>query len=161
MSDFAFVVRNSIKNKNIPWGEKLIQIGRLFEGHLSWATVPFIISFGASLPLFLNSSFKSHSLLAYQLPVFVSRINAITIVALLINIYISLRFLPPKPARYRKTKALGMVAQWVLFPLTIAFSSIAAIDAQMRLMFGKYLDWRPTEKATKDAESDYVIEEIT
>jgi hypothetical protein len=47
-----------------------------------------------------------------------------------------------------------------LFPITIAFGSVAAIDAQMRLMFGKYLDWRVTDKATKEPESDYIIEEI-
>jgi hypothetical protein len=67
-----------------------------------------------------------------------------------ITIFISLISLPPKPARYRGARFLGMVAQWALLPLTsMCFSSFAAINAQTRLMFGKYLEFYVTEKATR------------
>ncbi len=159
VSDFSYVVRNMIKNKHIPWSEKIIQISRLFEGHFSWATAPLVLTFVASLPVFLNQEFAKHNLLAYQLPVYASRIMTVAMIGLVINILISWWSLPPKPERYRQTKMISMIAQWALLPFTaIAFSSLAAIDAQTRLIFGKSLDFIVTEKATK---GDYIIEEIS
>lgn len=149
VSDFPYVVRNSIKNKRIPWSEKLVQIWRLFEGHLSWATAPLIITFVASLPLYLNHKF-AQQVLAHQLPIIAGWIMTIALIGIFVTISISLLSLPPKPARYNHTRSLGMVAQWVLSPFTtILFSAIAAVDAQTRLMLGKYLEFRVTEKATK------------
>jgi hypothetical protein len=150
VSDFPFVVRNSISNTKIPWSQKLPQIGRLFEGHFSWATAPMILTFVAWLPLYLNHQF-SYQALAHNLPIITSRILTLASVTIAITIFISLISLPPKPARYRGTKFLGMLLQWALLPVTsMCFSSFAAINAQTRLMFGKYLDvFFVTEKATK------------
>jgi hypothetical protein len=73
VSDFQYVVRNSIANKSIPWSNKLPHIGRLFEGHFSWATAPLILTFVAWLPLYLNRQF-SYQALAHNLPIITSRI---------------------------------------------------------------------------------------
>lgn len=149
-SEFAFVVKNSIANKRIPLGDKLAQIWRLFEGHFSWATSPLILTFVAWLPLYLNRNFASEDILAHQLPIIVSRILTVTMLGLLITIFISLLSLPPKPPRYHRARFITMVLQWALVPVVaILFGAFAAIDAQTRLMIGRYLDWRVTEKATK------------
>lgn len=149
ISDFSFVVRKSISHKRIPWSNKLPQIGRLFEGHFSWATAPLLLTFVAWLPLYLNRQF-SYQALAHNLPIITSRILTLASVTIVITIFISLISLPPKPARYRGTKFIGMILQWVLLPVTsMGFSAFAAINAQTRLMFGKYLEFYVTEKATK------------
>ncbi len=45
----------------------------------------------------------------------------------------------PKDYKYRKFRWLTSVFQWVSVPFTIIFfASIPGIDAQTRLMFGKY-----------------------
>lgn len=148
-SDISYVVRHSIKNSRIKWSDKLVHLWRLFEGHFSWATAPLILSFAAWLPLVVNRAFRGQ-LLAHQLPIIASRILTIAMVGMLVTVYISLISLPPRPPRYRRSRLLGMVAQWVLLPLTaIVFSAFAAIDAQTRLMVGRYLDFRVTEKAVK------------
>lgn len=149
VSDFPYVVKNSMKNKQIPFANKVVQIARLFEGHLSWATTPLILTFAAWLPLVINSSFKSQ-VLAHQLPIVASRILTLAMIGQFITIWISTVSLPQRPARYKKTRSIFMILQWFLLPITtMIFGSTAAIDSQTRLMFGKYLEFRVTDKAIK------------
>lgn len=149
ISDFPYVVRHCLKDRRISWLEKLQQNFRLIEGHFSWATAPLILTFVAWLPLYLNRDFADQ-LLAHQLPIITSRILTLAMIGLITTVIISLISLPPRPARYRRSRNLAMLFQWILLPLTaIVFSAFAAIDAQTRLMIGKYLDWKVTEKATK------------
>jgi hypothetical protein len=149
ISDFPFVVKNSIKNKNIPLGDKLIQIGRLLEGHLSWSTAPLILTFAAWAPLYLNASF-SQNVIAHQLPVIASRILTLAMIGLFSTIWISFIMIPKRPDHYPRWKMIFMVLQWILVPITaIVFGAFAAINAQTRLMLGKYLGFYVTEKAVK------------
>lgn len=149
VSDFPYVVRESIRHSRIPWGLKIVQIGRLFEGHFSWATASLLISFVAWLPLYLNRSF-SQEVLAHQLPIITSDIQTVALLGALVTVYISLISLPPRPQRYRRYKTWLMVLQWVLLPVTsIVFGSLAAIVAQTRLMFGRYLEFDVTVKARR------------
>ena len=149
VSDFPYVVRNSLANKKIPWRSKRVQIARLFESHVSWATAPLLLTFVGGMPLFLNSDF-AHQSLAYNLPVITSRILAFASISIGITVLMSLLSLPPRPARYKRTRSIAMLAQWVLLPVVgIGFSAMAALNSQTRLMFGKYLEFYVTEKATK------------
>jgi cellulose synthase/poly-beta-1,6-N-acetylglucosamine synthase-like glycosyltransferase len=148
-SDIQFVVRKSFENTRISWGNKLLQLGRLIESHFSQATAPLLLTFVGYLPLYLNHNF-SYAALAHNLPVILSRILTLASVTYFITIGISLISLPPRPERYRRARGIGMVLQWFLLPITsIIFSSFAAINAQTRLMFGRYLEFYVTEKATK------------
>ncbi|HVE80768.1 MAG TPA: glycosyltransferase family 2 protein [Candidatus Dormibacteraeota bacterium] len=149
VSDFSYVVCNAIRNKNIKLLDKLIQIGRLLEGHFSWATAALLISFVAWLPLVLNYEF-SQTVLAHQLPIIASRIQNVAMVGLIITVAISMISLPPRPARYGKRRSLAMILQWSLLPITsVVFGSFAAINSQTRLMFGRYLDFQVTEKSRR------------
>lgn len=149
-SDVPFVVTNNLKNHKIPFFKKWLQFGRLFEGHLSWATAPLILTFAAWAPLLLNAEF-TRQVLAHQLPVVASRILTIALVGQFITICLSLLMLPPRPKRYHKAKIIFMIAQWVLVPITsICFGSMAALDAQTRLLIGRYPKaFDVTEKAVK------------
>jgi len=148
-SDIEFVVRNSIANKKAPLLDKIVQLWRLFEGHFSWATSSIILTSVAWLPLILNREFSYHAL-AHELPMITSSILQIASVGIVVTILVSIISLPPRPERYKKTKSIFMVLQWVLLPVTtIVFSSFAALDAQTRLLLNKPLGFYVTEKATK------------
>ncbi|MEK7077792.1 MAG: hypothetical protein AAB928_01720, partial [Patescibacteria group bacterium] len=56
--------------------------------------------------------------------------------------------LPPRPPRYGRHKYIWMILQWALVPFTtIIFGSIPALDAQTRLMLGKYMGFWVTPKS--------------
>lgn len=149
VSDIPYVVRHSIANTRIPWSNKLVQLGRLFEGHFSWAAAPLLLAFVGYLPLVFSPR-NSIDALPHQLPIITSHIMQISSFGLVITIFISMISLPPRPARYRKSKNVFMVLQWVLLPVTsIVFGSFAALESQTRLMLGKYLGFYVTEKARK------------
>jgi hypothetical protein len=149
VSDIPYTVRAALANTRIPWTNKGVQIARLIEGHISWATSSITLTAVAWLPLYLNREF-SYQTLAHQLPIITSRILQISSVGIIVTILISIISLPPRPARYKKSRNIFMVAQWALLPITsIAFGSIAALDSQTRLMFGRYLGFYVTEKSRK------------
>jgi hypothetical protein len=149
ISDFPYVVQNSVKNKEIPWSNKLLQLGRLFEGHISWSTAPLILTFAAWAPLYLNASF-SNSVIAHQLPVIASRILTLAMIGIFSTIWISFIMMPKRPAHVKRYKIIFMITQWVLVPITaIVFGAFAAISAQTKLMLGRPLVWVVTEKAVK------------
>lgn len=149
VTDIPYVIKESIRNKRAPLGDKLVQLGRLIEGHFSWATAPLIVTFVAWLPLYLNSDF-SDNILAHQLPIITSRIMTVALIGMFITIVLSLISLPPRPARYKRRRHIGMLLQWVLVPFTsIIFSACAALDSQTRLMLGKHLEFFVTEKGTR------------
>ncbi len=145
-SDISYVAKFGFFTKNmIPKRDVWFKFLRLFEGHVSWATSPLILLFGAIIPWLFNQD----SFLANQLPQLSSRIQTLALVGILVTMFISFRILPPKPARYKRHRSVLMVLQWVLLPLTtIGFNSMAAINSQTRLLFGRYLGkFDVTEKA--------------
>ena len=150
VSDIPYVIVANMKHPEIPLGKRLIQLWRLFEGHFSWATTPFILTFVAWMPLYFSPTFKN-TVLAHQLPIIASQIMTIALIGLFITVWISILSLPPRPHRYTWRRNVAMVLQWLLLPIvSLGFGSIAALDAQTRLMLGKYLTFRVTEKAVKE-----------
>ena len=89
--------------------------------------------------------------IANQLPQVVSRLQTVAMIGILITMFLSMRSLPPKPARYRRHRTVWMILQWIYLPLTsIVFGSFAAIYSQTRLALGRYIGkFDVTEKAVK------------
>lgn len=147
-SDVAYVWTKAYLTPNkISKYDKLAKLLRLMESHLSWATAPLIIAFAAFVPILFNPE----DIAANQLPSVISNIQRIAMVGLFITMFLSFKSLPPKPLRYKRRHSVFMVLQWVLLPVTtIVYNAMAALTAQTRLFFGKYLDkFDVTEKAIK------------
>lgn len=145
-SDIAYVVDKGFYTKNkISKRDLMMKFGRLMEGHISWSTAPLILAFSAFIPQLVNP--KNYP--ANQLPVTASRIQTIAMVGIVFTLYLSLKTLPPKPARYKRHRTFFMIIQWVYLPITtILYNSLSAIYSQTRLMFGKYYgEFDVTEKA--------------
>jgi len=152
-SDFAFVVASFKNHKEIPLFEKVIQSSRQFFGNYSWATASFLIA-GAWIPLIFNKAFQE-TVLAHNVSTYSVMVMRFAWLGIFLNLFIFFSVLPPKPKRYGIFKNLGMVTQWVLSPIVAIFlSSLPALDAQTRLMFGKYLEFWSTPKIRKAEKSE-------
>ncbi|MFH1181223.1 MAG: hypothetical protein V1705_02335 [bacterium] len=139
-----------LKNKKIPF-EKKFRYGFLtIEGFWAWGTNSFLILLLGWLPLVLGGEHFTGTSLAYNLPALTRNMMTVALAGLFICVAISLKtiFLAPNPPR--RPRKLVMLAQWLFFPVgLIIFGSIPSIDAQTRLMLGKYLGFSVTEKTRK------------
>jgi glycosyltransferase involved in cell wall biosynthesis len=139
-SDIPYVIQKGFFTKNsVPKLDLFFKTVRLIEGHLSWATASLIVAFSASIPVYINPNGRE-SFVANQLPVIASYIQTVSLIGIIITLYLSMKLLPKKPARYRRTRHISMVIQWIFMPIaTILFGSTAALVSQTRLMFGRYI----------------------
>jgi cellulose synthase/poly-beta-1,6-N-acetylglucosamine synthase-like glycosyltransferase len=136
-SDIAYFAKYGFFRKNkISKFDLWAKFWRLLEGHVTWAVGPILVLVSGFIPAF----FHPKSFTANELPLVISRVQTVGIMTLIITVFMALRTLPPKPARYKHHRTLFMVLQWVYFPLTTLFyNSLAAFNSQTRLMFKKYL----------------------
>jgi hypothetical protein len=145
-SDVAYVAEMGFfRNNKVPKLDLLAKFWRLLEGHVTWAVGPILVLVSGFIPAF----FHPKSFAANELPLIVSRVQTVGIIALLVTVFMALRTLPPKPARYKRHRTIFMVLQWAYFPFTTLFyNSLAAFNSQTRLIFKKYLTkFDVTEKA--------------
>ena len=149
-SDVPYVATHLFtKRRNVPLLAGIARLVRLIDGHVTLASVSIIVTFGGWVPLFINSE-ASRSVAANQLPEILSIIQRFAMIGLIITVFLSFKMLPPRPARYKRHRTIGMVAQWALMPvIAIGYSAASAFNSQTRLLLGKYLDkFDVTDKAT-------------
>lgn len=150
VSDIPYVaVRLFTSARNVPFWEGFARFARLFDSHITLASMAILVAFGGWVPLVINPE-ASRDITAHALPVVVSYIQQVAMIGLFITILLMLKMLPPRPARYKRHRTVWMVLQWLLMPFTsVGYSSLASFNAQTHLMLGKYLDkFEVTDKAT-------------
>ncbi|MDB5179942.1 MAG: hypothetical protein JWN12_574 [Candidatus Saccharibacteria bacterium] len=139
-SDVPYVATRVFNRKsNVPFFAGLSRLLRLIDGHLTLASVSILVAIGGWVPLFINNQ-AYHDVVAHQLPDMISNIQRIALVGLFITVFLSFKMLPPRPERYKRVRNLGMLAQWLLMPVSaIIYSAGSALYSQGRLFLGKYL----------------------
>jgi hypothetical protein len=149
-SDVAYVGTYLFsKKRTVKFWPLLAKFVRLLDGHVTLAAIAPIVAFGGWVPLLFN--IESRDLLSHNLPLVVSRIQMMAATMLFVSILLSLKMLPPRPARYKKTKKLIMVLQWIISPvIAIVYSSFCAFYSQTRLLLGCYMEkFDVTKKSVK------------
>jgi hypothetical protein len=145
--DIPFVLFGFLKNKKISLFKKLYHSWNILDGFWSWATVSLLIFFLGWLPLFLGGAKFNITLLSYNLPRVTRNLMTISMIGMLVSAIISFLILPPKPKKFGKLKNIALMLQWLILPISlILFGSIPCLDAQTRLLLGKYLGFWVTEK---------------
>ena len=148
VTDIPYVIENAIVHTEIPFWSRFWRIGNLFGEHINWAIAPFVITFGAAIPILINPAF-AETTLGQNLPIFASAMLTLALISLLVLVVVEHFIVPPRPPRAGAgASALLSYVQWLGLPLVgIFFSTLPALDAQTRLLTGRYLEYRVTEKA--------------
>lgn len=138
------------ENSKIPLRKKIRRAFNILESHYTWAVWAIIVTFIAPLPLIFGGGLFRQTAIGYNLPSVSAMLFYISLFTIFICIFITMRLLPPRPKDVKPGKRLIMVTQWFISPLVAAvLGSTPAVDAQTRLMLGKYMRFHVTEKSRK------------
>lgn len=144
-----------------PFYDKFLKIYQYVEGNYNWATASVLISSLGLLPLFLGGDEFLESVVAYNLPHVTQILLRTSLIFISASVYVNLILLPPRPKKYTKWRSLMMYLQWLLVPfVSLIFGSIPAIEAQTRLMLGKYLEFWVTPKVRKGESTGLTMKEM-
>ncbi len=144
-----------LKNKKISLGTKLYYGFNQLEGFWSWATNSLLIFLLGWMPVVLGGTAFNTSVLSYNLPRITRLLMTVAMFGLVTSAIYSTQLLPPRPAGHPVRKYLWMVLQWILVPFVIVFfGSFPGLEAQTRLMFGKYMNFWVTPKFRSDPKSE-------
>ncbi len=147
VTDIPYYIRNAFAHSEIPRLTRVHRLVDLWLDHLNWAIAPFVIIFGSNLPLILNRSF-AQTTLGQNLPLYASWLLTGAFACLVVLMYVEERIAPPRPASWGVLRQAVSRVQWLFLPFVgLLFSNLPALDAQTRLMTGRYLEYRVTEKA--------------
>ena len=150
VENWCYLVFHFSKNKAIPL-KKRIAIGALQgEGYWSLVTNPIMLFILGWAPIFLGTREFHETVLSYELPIMVRNLLIVAMLGLVVSSVISLSLTPPRPSHHSRFKYVVMALQWIMVPLTmIMFSAVPGLDAQTRLMFGRYMGFWVTPKRVK------------
>jgi hypothetical protein len=140
-------MRGFLRKNRIPLWARLRHAFRFLEGHVSWATWSIMLSVIGLLPGILAGRQFSETIVYYNAPRISSVIFQLSYVALFLLILVSLLLLPKRRTNIPLWKKSLFVLQWFFLPITfILLSTIPALEAQTRLMLGRYMGFYITDK---------------
>jgi len=149
--NIPYLIFNTVKLwTDIPKVDFIKRILVQLHGFHSWATNALIIGVIGWLPLLLGGNNFNITVLSGNLPYITRTLMSIAMFGLVVSAIVSTLLLPPRPKNISKWRRLLSLVEWLILPLSIViFGSIPSLDAQRRLMFGRYMGFWVTPKIRK------------
>ncbi len=148
VENLCYILYHFSKNTEIPLRKRIKVALQQAEGYWSLVTNPIMLFILGWAPIFLGGQQFHQTVLSYNLPIIVRDLLILAMFGLVVSSIISLTLIPPRPQDASRLRYVVMAFQWILVPATmIVFSAIPGLDAQTRLMFGKYMGFWVTPKA--------------
>jgi cellulose synthase/poly-beta-1,6-N-acetylglucosamine synthase-like glycosyltransferase len=146
VSDDAYIIRQFIIHTEIPFWDRLMRISKVIEDHFLWPVNWFALTVSGFLPPLLNSEFN-RTTIGKTLPQVTSTLLTISLVSLIVLIVLDAINRPKRPRHFNILSYILQPFEFVLGPVVaFFFTALPGIDAHTRLMFGKYLEYKVTEK---------------
>ncbi len=149
-AEIPYMMFGFLQNKEIPLWQKIHHLYTILDGYWSWATAALLLLLLGWLPIFLGGSKFNVSVLSFNLPILTGRIMTVSLMGMIISAVLSAMLLPPLQKGMSQFRKIAVFVQWVFLPfILIVFGAFPALDAQIRLMLGKYMGFWVTEKVRK------------
>lgn len=146
VTDVGYVLKKFFLTPHIDARQKLKKIIFIAETHLFWPVSFFILTISASIPPLINPSFK-RTVLGLILPKLSALILTISSAMLILYIYLDIKLRQKVNVKTSVTSLPLLIVQWYLLPVvSFFFSSLPALDAHTRILLGKKLKYKVTEK---------------
>lgn len=146
VSDDAYFIKKWLTHTHIPFWQRTVRVFKVLEDHFLWPVNWFAITLGANIPVLLNPAF-AQTVMGQNLPRVSFGILASCWIFLAIIIILDLKQRPKRDVGASLFKKIILPFEYLLMPvITFLFTALPGIDAHTRLMLGKYLEYRVTEK---------------
>lgn len=144
-SDDAYIMKRYIMDTKAPFIDKTLRVFKVLEDHFLWPVNWFVITLGATLPPLLNEDF-ARTIIGKTLPQVASAILTASLVSMVLIIFVDFRARPEGRSQSLPKKIWSLL-EFVLLPVVgLFFAALPGLEAHTRLMIGKYIEYRVTEK---------------
>lgn len=145
-SDIPYAIKRFFETPHIDPIVKLKKILFIIEIHLLWPTSAFILSVSGFIPPFLNPVFRRTSM-GFWLPKLSAFILTLSTFLILFIFYFDHKMREKIKIKTEIHKIPLLFIQWLFLPfISFIFASIPALEAHTRLLLGKKLEYKVTEK---------------
>ncbi len=146
VSDVTYAWGKLFTTPHIRMQAKLKRIIYLAETHLFWPTSFFILTVSASVPPLVNPVFK-RTVLGFLLPQLSGLILTMASALLILYIYLDIKIRERLKINTKVIYLPLLFVQWYLLPIvSFLLSSLPALEAHTRLLLGKKITYKVTEK---------------
>ena|SRR5581483_7953634 len=145
-SDDPWIIKYYFLTPGVPFFDKTMRLLYVIQSHFLWPVNWFFITIGLSIPTFMNPSF-GRTTLGFLVPKISSTILTIALTFLILMLAIDSFYKPKRPKTFPLWRAILTPLEFILMPIAgFFFSALPGIDAHTRLMLGKYIEYKVTEK---------------
>lgn len=146
VSDVAYTLKRSFLTPHIKFSAKIKKILFIIETHLLWPVSFFVLTISASIPPLINPVFK-RTVLGFLLPKLSGLILTLASSMLLFYIFLDIKLRQKLKQSTKISSFPLLIIQWYILPLvSFILSSLPALEAHTRLLLGKKLKYKVTEK---------------
>lgn len=146
VTDIAYFWNNMFTSEHIRPIVLVRKFFQLIETHLLWPTSFFILTIGGWIPPLVNPTFN-RTVLGFILPQLTGLILTLATAMLFLYLYLDIKLRHRLNQKTQLKDVPLFFIQWYLLPVvSFILSSLPALDAHTRLLIGKKIEYKVTEK---------------
>jgi len=146
VTDVGYSLKKFFSTPQINPLSKLKKIAYVAENHLLWPTSFFVLTLSALLPPLINPVFK-RTVLGFLLPQLSGLLLTLASTMLILYVYLDIKLRQKVNLKTKLNSLPFLFIQWYFLPLiSFLFSALPALEAHTRLLLGKKIKYKVTEK---------------
>ncbi|KXK10078.1 MAG: hypothetical protein UZ22_OP11002000939 [Microgenomates bacterium OLB23] len=146
VTDIPYAIVRALHSPEIPFMVKFKRISHVVETHFLWPTSFFLLTISASIPPLVNPMFR-RTVFGFLLPKLSSFILTLSSILLILSLYFDYKLRQKAKIKTELKNVPMLFIQWYLLPvISFLFSSLPSLEAHTRMLLGKKIEYKVTEK---------------